>query len=82
MTFRAGDLVRLKSMPHTLIHDLPIEEQREMRSFVGLITQIEEIDAFGFIWLGFGRSEERDDGAVYSGHSFSMMPECLELVTA
>jgi hypothetical protein len=81
MTFKVGDLVRLKSVPHTLIHDLPIEEQREMLSFVGQTTRIERIDDYGFIWLGFGRSEEGADGARYSGHSFSVTPECLEFVT-
>lgn len=35
MTFKVGDLVRLKSVPHTLIHDLPRDEQREMLSLSG-----------------------------------------------
>lgn len=79
MTFKVGDLVRLKSVPHTLIHDLPLDEQREMLSFVGRTTQVENIDKFGFIWVGFGRTQEGADGARYSGHSFSVTPDCLEL---
>ena len=79
MTFKVGDLVRLKSVSRTLIHDLPLDEQREILSFVGQTTQIEEIDDNGFIWVGFGRTEEGDDSARYSGHSFSVTSECLEL---
>ncbi len=74
-----GSRVRLIGVPDWLVHDLPVEEQVEIRSCIGQIAVIQEIDKYGYLWIGFGEAIEHDDGARYSGHSFGVPRECLEL---
>jgi hypothetical protein len=75
-----GNRVRLVSLPEWLVHDLPASEQVEMRSCIGQIAVVREIDNYGYLWIGFGVTTEHDDGARYSGHSFGVPRECVELV--
>ena len=42
---QAGDRVRLLGLPDWLVHDLPQDEQTELRAFVGQITEVTDIDA-------------------------------------
>jgi len=78
MTIRIGDKVRLLGMPDWLIHDLPPEEQVEMRSFIGNSTRVEDIDKYGYYWLGFSFSFVVDNTTYYSGHSFVVTREFIE----
>lgn len=80
--FRIGARVRLLGMPHWLIHDLPEEEQEDMRSFVGKTTTIEGIDAWGHYWVGFGFFTALDDAVGYTGHDFAITADFLELADA
>lgn len=75
---RIGDRVTLLGLPDWLVHDLPVDEQREMRGFVGQIAEITDIDAHGHAWLGFGHTVEDGDDAHYSGHSFCVPLEFLQ----
>ncbi|MBT2336532.1 hypothetical protein J7E49_21795 [Variovorax paradoxus] len=75
-----GNHVRLISLPEWLTHDLPIDEQVEMRTFIGQIAIVREIDSHGYIWIGFGTTSEDSDDARYSGHSFGVPLECIELI--
>lgn len=80
---RIGSRVRLLHVPDSLIHDLPSDEQVEIRSFVGQESRIDDIDAHGFFWVSFGRGEPDplDQGSWRcSGHSFSVTGDCLELI--
>lgn len=78
--FPIGSLVRLVGVPNWLIHDLPEEEQRDILSFIGKTTFIDEIDEYGSIWIGFGYSTVTDEGTIYRGHSFIITPEFLEVI--
>jgi len=75
-----GSRVKLLLIPDWLVHDLPESERREMRSFVGQTAMVKEIDAHGYIWIGFGSTESNEDAERYSGHSFGVLPDCLQLV--
>ncbi len=75
---RIGDRVRLSGLPDWLIHDLPAEEQRQMRGFVGQVAKITDIDAHGHAWIGFGRTIDDGDDAHYCGHSLCVPPEFLQ----
>jgi hypothetical protein len=75
-----GSRVRLTHLPEWLWHDLPESEQAEMHACIGQITIVQEIDSYGYLWIGFGATTSDDQGARYSGHSFGVPRECLELV--
>ena len=76
---KIGQRVRLTAVPDWLIHDLPDEEKREILSYIGKDTVVTEIDGQGYFWIGFGETHEAVDSANYSGHSFCVPAECLEL---
>ena len=62
-----GTQVRLKGVPDWLIHDLPKSEQAEIISFIGKVAVVQEIDQYGYIWLGFGACTDAAD-ARYHAH--------------
>lgn len=77
---QVGDSVKLLGLPDWLIHDLPKSEQVEMRSFVGQCAVIEDVDANGYFWLGFGTTTIEADGTSrYSGHSFCVPETFIKL---
>jgi hypothetical protein len=75
--FGTGQVVTLVKIPEWLLNDLPIGEQEEIRKFIGLKTTITEVDKYGYFWLGFGRTDDAGDEALYSGHSFCVTEDCL-----
>ena len=77
---RVGDRVRLLGLPDWLLNNLPESEQVEMRSFIGRTALLDEIDKYGYFWIGFGTTEEHGDEARYSGHSFCVPREFIEIV--
>lgn len=74
-----GDRVKFLGIPEWLIHDLPGSEQLEMLGFVGSSAIVEKIDAYGYFWIGFGCTKDVEDSAEYSGHSFAITREYIEL---
>ena len=79
-SIRVGDRVRLLGLPDWLTHDLPESEQIEMLAFIGQFAVVNEIDAYGYFWLGFGSTAEVGSAAHYSGHSFGVPVEFIERV--
>ena len=75
---KAGAKVRLIQIPDWLIHDLPKSEQEEMLSFIGQVGVVQDIDAYGYFWLGFGLIAGAADSSSFSGHSFAVPQDCLE----
>ncbi len=75
---RVGDRVTLLGLPDWLVHDLPADEQRELRGCVGRATEVVDIDAHGYVWIGFGQTTDAGDTAHYSGHSFCVPPQFLQ----
>lgn len=78
-SIQVGSTVQLLSVPDWLIHDLPSEEQQSIRNFVGQYATVESIDAYGYLWIGFGSTQSNDETATYSGHSFGVPVACLSL---
>lgn len=77
-----GDCVKLLGLPSWLIHDLPEDEQLEIQSFIGQAAVVEKIDDYGYFWLGFGSTSGVGNTAHYSGHSFCVTQEFIELSPA
>ena len=75
---RVGDRVKLLGVPDWLIHDLPVDEQREILGFVGCTTHVTAIDVHGYPWIGFGETVEDESGARYGGHSLCIPVDMLE----
>ena len=78
--FVVGDVIRILSIGDWLVADLLPDEQAGIRACVGKEMQITEIDKWGAIWVGFGQTIERADGAIYKGQSFIVEPDRIELV--
>lgn len=77
---KPGDLVEVLSVPQWVTSDLPASEQKEVLSCIGQSLVVEEVDAFGYAWIGFGRTSDLGASSVYSGHSFCVPPDCLRRV--
>jgi hypothetical protein len=77
---KVGDRVMLLGLPDWLIHDLPEDEQAEMRSFINQVAEVQEVDAYGYIWIGFGRTSSERDVGQYSGHSFGVPAEFVQII--
>lgn len=75
-----GARVQLLALPEWLTHDLPESEQRELQNFIGQTSVVTEIDSGGYYWIGFGQTVDGEEDARYSGHSFCVTAECLQLV--
>jgi len=83
-------IVKLISLPSKLLDDLPPDEQEAIRSCMGKITFVKEIDAYGYFWLGFSDTiheiicetkEATSSCCRYSGGpTFSVTRECLQLI--
>lgn len=76
---KVGDRIKLLGLPGWLTHDLPKDERDEMYSFIGQIAIVQEIDSYGYFWLGFGKTTEIENTSHYSGHSFCVSREFIEL---
>ena len=46
-----GDRVRILSIPHWLIHDLPVADQTRLTSYEGQVVTVLEFDQFGYVWF-------------------------------
>mgnify|MGYP001493792204 CR=1 FL=1 len=75
---KVGDAVRLLGLPNWLLHDLPEDEQVELLAFVGKVMQVQEIDCYGYVWVGLGAVAEHADRSIYSGHAFCVPAEFVE----
>ena len=78
--FAVGDFVRIVSIGDWLFTGLLPEEQAGIRACVGKEMQITEIDEWGGIWVGFGRTTEEGGCTRYTGQSFIVEPDRIELV--
>lgn len=76
---KIGDRVTLLGLPDWLINDLPESEQTELITCIGKSAVVTEIDNYGYFWLGFGSTVEVEGTAHYSGHSFAISSEFIEL---
>ena len=73
-----GSRVRLIQLPTSLLGELPEDEVEALRSMVGEVFVVTEIDQYGKPWIGKGwNSPEKGD---YTGHSLALDPTEMELV--
>jgi hypothetical protein len=74
---KVGDRVRLLGLPDWITNDLPNDEKVEMYSFIGKCAEVEQIDEYGYYWIGFGTLHNVDGTSYYSGHSFCVPVEFI-----
>jgi hypothetical protein len=72
-----GDTVRVLNIDSSIIEKLEMEEQKDVRSMIGKIFKVEEIDEYGGAWVT--QWWDREDGKKES-HSLTLSPEEMEIV--
>lgn len=78
---QVGDYVKLLDLPSWLLKDIPSDEAVEITDCIGKTAQVTEIDKFGYFWVGFGIEHSDGEFSYYSGHSFCVEKQNLELVS-
>lgn len=73
-----GSRVRLLQLPSSLLNDLPEDEVEALRSMLGEIFEVTEIDEYGKPWIGKGWSSP--EKGQYTGHSLALDSTEMELV--
>ena len=73
-----GARVRLLLVSETLLRDLPKEEVDDLRSMIGEVFEVTEIDQYGKPWIGKGWSSTEE--GQYRGHSLALECDEMELV--
>jgi hypothetical protein len=76
---RVGDRVRLRIIEGNLLEALPKDEIEDVRSMIGEIFKVEDIDEHGFAWISkwWDRGEGRRDS-----HSLALSASEIELVVS
>ena len=78
--FNVGQTVKVLEIPDWLVRDLLQGEREAILARKGAVMVVEDIDGYGYIWLGFGTTVEDEDGATFRGQSFCLPPECVACV--
>lgn len=73
-----GDKVRILSLSGRWLDELPEKEKAEVRSMIGEVFEVEEIDEHGQAWVFKSWSTDSED--EYYGHSVALDPNEMELL--
>lgn len=73
-----GSWVRLVTLPESFLSSLPADEIDDVRSMIGELFEVNEIDQYGHAWVGKGWTNP--EGDRYHGHSLALSPEEMEVV--
>lgn len=73
-----GTRVRIVGLSESLLGSLPEDEVDDVRSMIGEIFEVTEIDQYGHAWVGKGWMNDEQDR--YRGHSVALDPEEMEVV--
>lgn len=73
-----GSQVRILELPPTFLKSLPPDEVEDIRSMIGEIFEVYEIDKYGSPWVGKGWNYP--DAGKYIGHSLALDAHEMELV--
>jgi hypothetical protein len=65
-------------LPQSLLNKLPADEVAALRSMLGEVFEVTEIDAYGKPWIGKGWSAPEE--GQYKGHSLALEAAEMELV--
>ena len=49
---REGALVRIRTIPEWLTHNLPLEDVSRLKAVEGTVMRVLELDAYGYVWFG------------------------------
>jgi len=73
-----GMRVRIIALSDSFLRSLPEDEIDDVRSMIGVVFEVYEIDKYGCAWVGKGWSNE--EGDEYRGHSVALDSEEMEVV--
>jgi hypothetical protein len=73
-----GARVRLLELSDHFLESLPPDEVEDVRSLIGEVFEVTEIDQHGRAWIGKGWSSP--DEGLYRGHSLSPDANEMEVV--
>ena len=73
-----GTRVRVVSLSESFLRSLPEDEVDDVRSMIGEVFAVYEIDKYDCAWVGKGWLNE--DGDDYRGHSVALDPEEMEVM--
>jgi len=73
-----GARVRLIELSPRFLESLPVDEIEDVRSMIGEVFEVTEIDQYGSAWVGKGWS--LPDEGRYMGHSLALDANEMELV--
>ena len=73
-----GARVRVISLSQSFIDSLPDDEKDDVKSMIGEVFEVYEIDEYGSPWIGKGWNSE--DGETYTGHHVALEPAEMEVV--
>jgi hypothetical protein len=74
---RVGGRVRIIALTERFLQSLPSDEQAAVRSMVGCVFQVEEIDEYGHAWVT--KWWTRAEGHAES-HGIALSPSEMEVV--
>jgi hypothetical protein len=73
-----GARVRVVTFSDAFIDSLPDDEKDDVRSMIGEVFEVYEIDEYGSPWVGKGWHSE--DGGTYRGHHVALDSTEMEVV--
>jgi hypothetical protein len=73
-----GARVRVISLSESFLDSLPDDEKDDVKSMIGEVFEVYEIDEYGSPWVGKGWNSE--DGETYRGHHVALEPTEMEVV--
>jgi len=73
-----GSRVRLLELSPRFLESLPADEIEDVRSMIGEVFEVDEIDQYGCAWVGKGWSIPEE--GKYTGHSLALDANEMELV--
>ena len=73
-----GSRVRIVKLSESLLKSLPDNEIEDVRSMIGEVFEVTEIDQYGHPWVGKGWNSA--GGSEYRGHSIALEAAEMELV--
>jgi len=77
-TVSVGDKVRLLELSPQFLKSLPADEIEDVRSLIGDIFKVYEIDSYGCAWIGKGWHNLEE--GEYIGHSIGLESHEMELI--
>ena len=75
---KVGSRVRIVQLSESMIKSLPENEIEDVRSMIGEVFEVTEIDEHGHPWVGKGWMS--NSGEEYRGHSIALEPTEMEVV--